>query len=258
MIKGDYIEYEFDLYSIKNEDVIENFKKIFGSIISKKGLHYEIYEIDSEKMTGGSASTFPYNKFEETADILLGKKNEISNNSKSLYESLFSDFKCTLENDNPEKLLKQTETEKGYFEQPINMVKNYLKIEEQPEEKTEEQTEEQPEEKTEEQPEEKTEEKTEEQPEEKTEEQPEEKTEEQPEEKTEEQPEEKTEEKIDEQPEEKTEEQTEEQTEEKTEEQTEEKIDEQDVLKTIIRVKLIIQHMKKIIELEDIKKGKNL
>ena len=36
MIKGDYIEYEFDLYSIKNEDVIENFKKRFGSIITKK------------------------------------------------------------------------------------------------------------------------------------------------------------------------------------------------------------------------------
>ena len=76
MIKGDYIEYEFDLFSVDKEDVVGNFKKVFGEIILKKGLHYEIYEVDNEKMTGGSASTFPYNKFEDAVDVLLGKKKD--------------------------------------------------------------------------------------------------------------------------------------------------------------------------------------
>jgi len=191
MIKGDYIEYEFDLYSIKNEDVIENFKKRFGSIITKKGLHYEIYEIGNDKMSGGSGSTFPYNKFEETLDTLLGKKNELSNNSKTLYDSLFSDFKGALENDAAKNNLENNDLSS--------------ESEEQPEEKIEENVEEQPEEKTEEDAEEKTEEKTEEDAEEHVEDKPEE-----------------------------------------------------DPIKTIIRVKLIVQHMKKLIDLEDIKKGKNL
>jgi hypothetical protein len=174
MIKGDYIEYEFDLYSIKNEDVIENFKKRFGSIITKKGLHYEIYEIDNDKMSGGSESTFPYNKFEETLDILIEKKNELSNDSKTLYESLFSDFKDALENNIAEKKLDN----------------NNLST--QNEEKLESETF-----------------------------LPEEKVEDKPEEDDENKPEE-------------------------------------DATKTIIHVKLIVQHMKKLIDLEDIKKGKNL
>lgn len=211
MIKGDYIEYEFDLYSIKNEDVIENFKKRFGSIITKKGLHYEIYEIDNDKMTGGTASTFPYNKFEETLDTLLGKKNELSNDSKTLYDSLFSNFTGPLENDVAKKKLENNEIPS--------------ESEEDAEERTEEDTEDKPEEKTEENVEEKPEEKTEEDADEKTEEKPEERTEENVEEKSEEDVEEKTEE---------------------------------DATKTIIHVKLKVEHMKKLIDLEDIKKGKNL
>ena len=240
MIKGDYIEYEFDLFSIKNEDVIENFKKRFGSIITKKGLHYEIYEIGNDKMSGGSASTFPYNKFEETLDTLLGKKNELSNNSKTLYDSLFSNFTGPLENDVvAKKKLENNEIPSESEDKPEE------KTEEKPEEKTEEDAEDKPEEKTEENVEEKPEEKTEENVEEK----PEEKTEEKTEENVEEKPEEKTEEDAEDKPEEKTEEDAEEDPEDKPEEET---------TKTIIRVKLIVQHMKKLIDLEDIKKGKNL
>jgi len=219
MIKGDYIEYEFDLFSIKNEDVIENFKKRFGSIITKKGLHYEIYEIGNDKMSGGSASTFPYNKFEETLDTLLGKKNELSNNSKTLYDSLFSNFTGVLENDVAKKKLENNEISS--------------ESEEQPEEKTEENVEDKPEEKTQEKIEEKTEENVEEKPEENAEENVEEKPEENAEENVEEKPEENTEEDDEDKPEE-------------------------DPIKTIIHVKLIVQHMKKLIDLEDIKKGKNL
>jgi hypothetical protein len=182
MIKGDYIEYEFDLYSIKNEDVIENFKKRFGSIITKKGLHYEIYEIDNDKMTGGSGSTFPYNKFEETLDTLIGKKNELSDNSKKLYDSLFSNFKGASENDiaknNLENSDLSTQNEETLKTEPFL-------------------------------------------PEEKLEQKPIVDDEDKPEENDEDKPEENT-------------------------------------TKTIIHVKLIVQHMKKLIDLEDIKKGKNL
>ena len=214
MIKGDYIEYEFDLYSIKNEDVIENFKKRFGSIITKKGLHYEIYEIDNDKMSGGSASTFPYNKFEETLDTLLGKKNELSNDSKTLYDSLFSDFKGALENDIAKNNLENNDLSTQNEE--TLKAESFL-----------------PEEKVEENPlvdvEEKTGESIEDKPEEDVEDKPEENVEDKPEEDVEDKPEEDVEDKP-----------------------------EEDAIKTIIHVKLIVQHMKKLIDLEDIKKGKNL
>lgn len=126
MIKGDYIEYEFDLFSIEKENVVENFKKIFGEIITKKGLNYEIYELNDSKMMGGSSSTFPYNKFEDTIDILVGKKKELSVNSKGIYELLFSDFKGTLENQYAKTLLKQAETTDGYYEDVINAAKKRI------------------------------------------------------------------------------------------------------------------------------------
>jgi len=220
MIKGDYIEYEFDLYSIKNEDVIENFKKRFGSIITKKGLHYEIYEIDNDKMTGGSGSTFPYNKFEETLDTLLGKKNELSNNSKNLYDSLFSNFKGASENDiaknNLENSDLSTQNEEALKTEPFLSEE---KLEQNPVVDSGEDVEEDAEENVEEDVEEDTEE------------------------------DDFVEDKTEEDAEDKTEEDAEEDTEDKTEENT---------MKTIIHVKLIVQHMKKLIDLEDIKKGKNL
>jgi hypothetical protein len=76
MIKGDHIEYEFDLMNISGVDVIENFKQIFGTKLTNMNINYEIHEITSDKMTGGdgSISTFPYNKFEEAVDNLVGKK----------------------------------------------------------------------------------------------------------------------------------------------------------------------------------------
>jgi hypothetical protein len=128
MIKGDYIEYEFDLLSIKGENVTDNFKKTMGNQLTTMGLNYEIYEMNDDGMKGGSAiSTFPYNKFEQAVDTLLGKKRELSLNTKNIYKSLFSEFDGTLEEKYAHKLLEHVEKTDGYYGDSIDAAKKWLK-----------------------------------------------------------------------------------------------------------------------------------
>jgi len=125
MIKGDHIEYEFDLMNISGVDVIENFKQIFGTKLTNMNINYEIHEITSDKMTGGdgSISTFPYNKFEEAVDNLVGKKKESSLNSHTLYDLLFSDFKRSAQVNVGEKIPEKAQND-GYYENVIKNTKN--------------------------------------------------------------------------------------------------------------------------------------
>jgi hypothetical protein len=78
-----------------------------------------------EKMTGGEPdfSTFPYNKFEEAVDNLVGKKKESSSNSRTLYDLLFSDFKRSAQVNVGEKLPEKAQND-GYYE---NIIKNTKK-----------------------------------------------------------------------------------------------------------------------------------
>ena len=112
MIKGDYVEYVFDLQNIKGENVINLFNDRIGKILVNMGLHYEIEEVKNdeddnksdtaeksikelEKITGGGRpfkKTFPYRGFDSFVNALLSAKTQISEERENSFRDLFKNI----------------------------------------------------------------------------------------------------------------------------------------------------------------------
>ena len=91
MEKNDFYTLHFDLYKIKDVDVLNNFKKKVETKLREANIKYDINLIDDLTMKGGGyKTTYPYNIFESTIDSIVGIKRSNVEERKNLFDRLFT------------------------------------------------------------------------------------------------------------------------------------------------------------------------